>query len=215
MHKSKNYFSKLDITLWSSSVILIITSFCIFDRESYLTLCASLIGVTSLIFNAKGNPIGQFLMVIFSLLYGVISYTFSYYGEMVTYLGMSSLGPIKYESSSSEVFLGRDYGASNRISGNVANEIDKEVRGIIDSCLAIAKKTIEENKDLLVLIAEALLKYETITADEIDFLVKYGSLDAYDAFKKQSELLAKAKQETVTEVKEENNQANNEGNNNE
>lgn len=53
------------------------------------TLAASLIGVTSLIFNAKGNPFGQFLMVIFSLLYGIISFTFSYYGEMLTYLGMT------------------------------------------------------------------------------------------------------------------------------
>ena len=89
MTKSKSYFSKTDITLWASSAILIITSFCIFDRENYLTLCASLIGVTSLIFNAKGNPFGQFLMVIFSLLYGIISYTFAYYGEMITYLGMT------------------------------------------------------------------------------------------------------------------------------
>ena len=54
-----------------------------------MTLCASLIGVTSLIFNAKGNPFGQLLMVIFSLLYGMISYTFAYYGEMITYLGMT------------------------------------------------------------------------------------------------------------------------------
>ena len=54
-----------------------------------MVLCASLLGVTSLIFNAKGNPFGQFLMVIFSLLYGFISYTFSYYGEMITYLGMT------------------------------------------------------------------------------------------------------------------------------
>ena len=89
MIKIKNYFSKIDITLWSASVILILISFYIFDRESYLTLCASLIGVTSLIFNAKGNPFGQFLMIIFSLLYGIISYKFSYYGEMVTYLGMT------------------------------------------------------------------------------------------------------------------------------
>ena len=85
----KNYFTKTDITLWTSSVTLILTSFFLFDRESYLTLTASLIGVTSLIFNAKGNPIGQFLMVIFSLLYGIISYSFSYYGEMMTYLGMT------------------------------------------------------------------------------------------------------------------------------
>lgn len=89
MTKIKNYFTKNEIALWLTSVILILTSFFLFDRENYLTLCASLIGVTSLIFNAKGNPFGQLLMVIFSLLYGIISYTFSYYGEMVTYLGMT------------------------------------------------------------------------------------------------------------------------------
>ena len=85
----KNYFSKSEIILWLSSVLLIVGSFGIFDRESYLVLTASLIGVTSLIFNAKGNPFGQFLMVIFSLLYGVISYSFDNYGEMITYLGMT------------------------------------------------------------------------------------------------------------------------------
>lgn len=84
-----NYFSKTEIILWSLSVILIVFSFCIFDRENYLTLLASIIGVTSLIFNAKGNPLGQFLMVLFCLLYGIISFTFNYYGEMITYLGMT------------------------------------------------------------------------------------------------------------------------------
>lgn len=84
-----NYFSKSEIMLWCCSVCLIIISFCIFDRENYLTLAASLIGVTSLIFNAKGNPIGQFLMIIFSLFYGFISFTFAYYGEMITYLCMT------------------------------------------------------------------------------------------------------------------------------
>ncbi len=84
-----NYFSKGELTLWSCSVIAIIVAFCLFDKNNYLTLSASLIGVTSLIFNAKGNPFGQLLMVIFSLLYGVIAFTFSYYGEMITYLGMT------------------------------------------------------------------------------------------------------------------------------
>ncbi len=84
-----SYFSKGELLLWCSSVLLIAVSFCVFDRENFLTLAASLIGVTSLIFNAKGNPFGQFLMVIFSLLYGIISFTFSYYGEMLTYLGMT------------------------------------------------------------------------------------------------------------------------------
>lgn len=89
MLKFKNYFSKSEIALWVSSVMVIVTSFYVFDRTNYLTLCASLVGVTSLIFNAKGNPFGQLLMVGFSLLYGIISYTFSYYGEMITYLGMT------------------------------------------------------------------------------------------------------------------------------
>lgn len=84
-----NYFSKSEMILWCSSVICILISFYIFDKENYLTLSASLIGVTSLIFNAKGNPFGQLLMILFSLLYGIISFTFSYYGEMLTYLGMT------------------------------------------------------------------------------------------------------------------------------
>lgn len=84
-----NYFSKAEICLWSCSVCLVIMSFCIYDRENFLTLAASLIGVTSLIFNAKGNPAGQVLMIVFSMLYGFISLTFAYYGEMLTYIGMT------------------------------------------------------------------------------------------------------------------------------
>ncbi len=90
--KILNYFSKTEIILWSVSAILIITSFAVFDRENFLTLAASLIGVTSLIFNAKGNPAGLILMIVFSILYGIISYSFAYYGEMITYLGMT--GPM-------------------------------------------------------------------------------------------------------------------------
>lgn len=85
----KTYFSKLEIILWSSSVLFIVGAFCVFDRENFLALFASLVGVTSLIFNAKGNPFGQLLMVLFSLLYGIISFRFDYYGEMITYLGMT------------------------------------------------------------------------------------------------------------------------------
>ncbi len=83
------YFTKFEKTLWVTSVILIILSFIIFDKNSYMTLIASLIGVTSLIFNAKGNPFGQVLMIVFSILYGIISFGFAYYGEMITYLGMT------------------------------------------------------------------------------------------------------------------------------
>ena len=73
MKRLLKYFTTIEKILWCSSVLLIITSFMIFDRANYLTLLASLIGVTSLIFCAKGNPIGQVLMVIFSIVYGIIS----------------------------------------------------------------------------------------------------------------------------------------------
>lgn len=84
------YFTKNELLLWFISASIIIITFIFFAQTNYLTLAASLIGVTSLIFNAKGNPFGQLLMIIFSLLYGVISYSFSYYGEMITYLGMTA-----------------------------------------------------------------------------------------------------------------------------
>lgn len=93
MNKFKSlfsYFSKAELALWLSSVVLIVVSFCIFDRNSYLILAASIIGATSLIFNAKGNAVGQILMVIFSVLYGIVSFSFAYYGEMITYLGMTA-----------------------------------------------------------------------------------------------------------------------------
>lgn len=89
MKRILSYFTKFEIALWSSSVLSILVSFCIFDKENYLILVASIIGATFLIFNAKGNPAGQFLTIVFSVLYGIISYSFSYYGEMITYLGMT------------------------------------------------------------------------------------------------------------------------------
>lgn len=88
-HRLCSYFSKSELLLWGGSSVLILAAFAAFDRANYLTLAASLIGVTSLILNAKGNPIGQLLMVVFSLLYGIISFRFRYYGEMITYLGMT------------------------------------------------------------------------------------------------------------------------------
>lgn len=86
----KKYFTIGELLLWGISAAVILVSFFIFDKENYVTLIASLIGVTSLIFNAKGNPLGPLLIIIFSGFYGYISYTFDYYGEMITYLGMSA-----------------------------------------------------------------------------------------------------------------------------
>ena len=83
------YFSWQERLLWAGSVLGIVGSFLLFRQDSALTLVASLIGVTSLLFIAKGNPVGQFMTIVFSLIYGVISYTFHYYGEMLTYLCMT------------------------------------------------------------------------------------------------------------------------------
>ena len=92
LRKRLAYFTPGEYLLWGGSTAVILLSFLLFYRVNYLTLAASLIGASSLIFNAKGNPFGQLLMVIFSILFGVISYTFAYYGEMITYLGMT--GPM-------------------------------------------------------------------------------------------------------------------------
>ncbi len=88
--KLLNYFTKFEKILWLSSVAVIAVAFVLLDRSNWLSLVASIIGVTFLIFNAKGNPIGQFLTIVFSLLYGIISFSFAYYGEMITYLGMTA-----------------------------------------------------------------------------------------------------------------------------
>ena len=84
-----NYFSLVEKLIWIVSVFLIVSSFLVFGEGSVLTLVASLIGVTALIFLAKGNAVGHILMIVFCLLYGAISFSFRYYGEMMTYLGMS------------------------------------------------------------------------------------------------------------------------------
>ena len=89
LKKITSYFTKFELWLWFCSVILIISSFLIFNRENYLTLITSLIGVTALVLLAKGNPIGQILIITFSILYVIISYSYRYYGEMATYGGMS------------------------------------------------------------------------------------------------------------------------------
>lgn len=96
---------------------------------------------------------------------------------MVTELGMSELGPIQYDSENGQVFLGRDYTQrSNTHSGQIAYEIDVQVRKIIDACYAQAKQIIEENKDKLITIAEALLEHETLSGEDIESLYNTGHM---------------------------------------
>ena len=97
--------------------------------------------------------------------------------DMVTLYGMSSLGPVKYNGGNDNVFLGRDYNAPSNVSGQVAFEIDQEVRNIIDQCHNKAKEIIGEHKDELVRIAKALMEYETLTSEQIERIVKGESID--------------------------------------
>lgn len=85
----KGYFTVFEKCLWCTSVAVILLTFFIFDGSEYLSMIASLVGVTALIFCAKGNPVGQMMMIAFGLIYGYISFGFRYYGEMATYLGMT------------------------------------------------------------------------------------------------------------------------------
>jgi nicotinamide mononucleotide transporter PnuC len=81
--------TRTEFIIWISSVTLIISFFLIFDRGNYLALVASLVGTTALIYNSRGEPLGPALLIIFSIMYGIISFGFRYYGEMITYVGMS------------------------------------------------------------------------------------------------------------------------------
>lgn len=115
--------------------------------------------------------------------------------SMVTEYGMSSLGPMMLEEPDGNTFLGRDYTKNRNISDTVAHEIDEEMRSIINNCYEKTKKIISENKDLLSLIANTLLEEETITKEEIDFLVEQGHLPEVET-KKEEEQVNGVKEDT-------------------
>ena len=116
--------------------------------------------------------------------------------SMVTEYGMSSLGPLQLEQQEGSVFLGRDYNKSRNFSGQVAYEIDQEMRKIMDECYKKATKIIKDNRDLLDLIANTLITKETLTKEEIDYLVEHKYLPSDDEIKEETleELKEKAKE---------------------
>ena len=117
--------------------------------------------------------------------------------SMVTEYGMSKLGPVQYEEKSEGVFLGRDYGKQKNFSDKVAHEIDEQVREIVEECYDKAVKIIKENKDLIMLLSDALMENETLTKEQIDSLVKYGEIreDLVDEDEKATKTLTELKEE--------------------
>ena len=122
--------------------------------------------------------------------------------SMVTEYGMSDLGPVQFEHQSSSVFLGRDYNKQQNFSLKVADEIDAEVRKIVENQYKEAQKIIKENMDLLSLIAETLLKYETITKEQIDYLVEHGHMPE-DEIKENEDILVNKSLDELKEMAKE------------
>jgi len=127
---------------------------------------------------------------------------------MVTEYGMSNLGPLQYEKNGGSVFLGRDYLKEKNFSDQVALEIDKEIRRIVEECYELARKVITENLDLLKTIAAYLIKVETLNKSDIEEIESTGKLGWYDKLeeKRKAEAEKKASEEeasTNDEVKEE------------
>ena len=116
--------------------------------------------------------------------------------DMVTTYGMSELGPIQYNNGNDSVFSGRDYTSPSNASSQVAYEIDTAVRKIIDSCYAQAKDIIKKNKKELIIIAEKLMEKETLTAEEIEELLKPEKKTKTEA-KKSAESKKAAKPKTA------------------
>ncbi len=108
---------------------------------------------------------------------------------MVTEYGMSELGPIQYEKPGGSVFLGRDYNSSqSNYSAQTALEIDKQIRMIIDECHEQCRKLLTEHAEDVKLIAETLIENETITADQIDYLLQNRKLPDVDEHKMASDV---------------------------
>ncbi len=97
--------------------------------------------------------------------------------SMVSEYGMSELGPMQYEQKSEGVFLGRDYNKTKNYSDQVALEIDREVRKIIENCYKDAKRILSENEDLVMTLSKALIEKETLTKEEIESLVTTGKIE--------------------------------------
>ena len=117
---------------------------------------------------------------------------------MVTEYGMSNLGPMQYEQPQGSVFLGRDYLKDKNFSDQVALEIDRETRAIIENCYDRAKKVILDNHELLEKITYYLLKIETLTKSDIDEIESTGALKWYD----DKELAKQAEKEEANSLEE-------------
>lgn len=133
----KNVFkilNKFDICLWTVSVVTIILAFSLSPSRDYMTLVSAITGVSALVFISKGNVVGQFLVVIFAVLYGVVSYFFKYYGEMITYLGMTAPAAVCAIVS----WLRNPYKDSAQVAVGTLNAKKLTIVGVISAAVTVA-----------------------------------------------------------------------------
>lgn len=133
----KNIFktlNKFDIILWVAAFTAILLTFFLTGSKDYMTLASSITGITMLMFIVKGNVIGQFLTVIFAVCYGVVSYFMKYYGEMITYLGMSTPAAIY----AIVTWLKHPYKDSSSISVAKLNAKKIAIVGAISAAVTVA-----------------------------------------------------------------------------
>lgn len=114
--------------------------------------------------------------------------------SMVTEYGMSDLGPMQYEQKEEGIFLGRDYNKSKNYSDQVALEIDQAARKIIEECYNKAKNILKKNKDLIMLLSDALMERETLTKEQIESLVLTGKIVEDDNKKDDEPTLLKLRE---------------------
>ncbi|WGV60264.1 ATP-dependent zinc metalloprotease FtsH [Brevibacillus brevis] len=124
--------------------------------------------------------------------------------SMITEYGMSKLGPMQFGKSQGQVFLGRDYGNERNYSDQIAYEIDQEMQNIIHECYAKCTELLTKHRDQLDLIANTLLRVETLDAEQIKQLIETGKMDNDPDVNKDVVVNIQPKLEEVKEeVKEE------------
>ena len=139
--------SVFELCLWLFSIITVTASFLLAGNFNPLTLIASIIGVTSLIFIAKGYVIGQVLMIVFGLLYSIISLQYCYYGEMITYLGMTA--PIALMSAIS--WYRNPYKNSSEVTVSSLNALHRILLVVLTIIVTIVFYFILIKKDISIL----------------------------------------------------------------
>lgn len=130
MNNAIKQLTKKEWILWLGSLLIVVISNIMTGKIDILTLAAALIGATSLIFAAKGNVWAQILMIIFCILYGIISWKFHYWGEMITYLGMSM--PMAVWST---ITWSRNSKKSNGSEVEIQKLNEKHIAGLIVGCV--------------------------------------------------------------------------------